>query len=97
MKKLSLSFKEIGFIFMLTIISAMASAQDSAATSSTTSSSTQITTETTTSFVEPWVWVVGAAILIIIIVALTRGSGTRSSGTTDKVTYTKHVSREDDV
>ena len=48
-------------------------------------------------YAQPWVWVVGAAVLIIIIVLLTRGSGGRSAGTTDKVTYTKQVTREDDL
>ena len=89
------TYKNFVALVLLTFISTMAWAQDSAATSTTTSSS-QVTTETT-SFVEPWVWVVGAAVLIIIIVLLTRGSGGRSAGTTDKVTYTKQVTREDDL
>lgn len=96
MKVLSNPFKSLSAILFLSLIHTMVSAQNSTSSSTTKSSST-ITTETTT--VEPWVWIVGAAVLIIIIVVLVRGkSGTRTeSGTTDKVTYTKKVSREDNV
>ena len=31
--------------------------------------------ETTTWYAEPWIWVVGGAVFIIIIVALMRGNG----------------------
>lgn len=96
MKNLSIAgYKNWLALVVLTIISTITWAQDSTATS-TTSTSTNVTTETT-SFVEPWVWVVGAAVLIILIVLLTRGSGSKSAGTTDKVTYTKQVTREDDL
>jgi hypothetical protein len=83
-------------LLVLTNLSMLVFAQDSTASSTTTSSS-RVTTETT-SFVEPWVWVVGAAVLIILIVLLTRGSSSsRAAATRDKVTYTKEVSREDDL
>jgi fucose permease len=98
MKDLNISSacKNIAALLTLTLISTITWAQDSTATSATSSSS-KVTTETT-SYVEPWVWVVGAAVVIIIIILLTRGSGkSRAAGTTDKVTYTKQVSREDDV
>lgn len=96
MKNLSIAgYKNFVAILTLAFISTTVWAQDSTATS-TKSTSTNVTTETT-SYVEPWVWVVGAAVLIILIVLLTRGSGSRSAGTTDKVTYTKQVTREDDL
>ena len=36
------------------------------------------TTSTTHWYASPWVWVVGAAIFILLLVALTRGSGRRA-------------------
>ena len=44
----------------------------------------------------PWVWVVGGALFILLLVALTRGSGNRgnSSGSGDRVTVTKTVERD---
>ncbi|HXI01040.1 MAG TPA: hypothetical protein VNI52_12290 [Sphingobacteriaceae bacterium] len=99
MKNLNITstYKSIVALFMLSIVTTMAWAQDSTA-SSTTSSSSRVTTETTTG-VEPWVWVVGAAVLIVIIVLLTRGSGGSKvvADRTDKVTYTKEVSKEDNL
>ena len=43
-------------------------------------------------YASPWVWIVGAAVFIILLVALTSG-GSRRSG--DRVTYSKTVERED--
>jgi len=42
---------------------------------STTTSETTTSTTTTYWYTEPWVWVVGGAVLLLIIVALVRGSG----------------------
>jgi len=50
-----------------------------------TSSSTKVTTtrtETQSWYAEPWVWVVGAAVFIIILVALLRGNSTVTKRTT---------------
>lgn len=43
---------------------------------STTTSETSTTTTTTYWYTEPWVWVVGGAVLLLIIVALVRSGGT---------------------
>ena len=49
-------------------------------------------------YASPWVWVVGAAVFIILLVALTSGGRSRStSGSTDKVTVTKTVRKDTDV
>lgn len=52
-------------------------------------------------YMSPWVWVVAAAVFILLIVALTSGSRSRTtrttSGNTDKVTVTKTVRRDTDV
>ncbi len=47
-------------------------------------------------YASPWVWVIGAALFIILLVALTSGSR-RSSGSSDRVTVTKTVKRDTDV
>ena len=78
----------------MSFMTTLALAQD---TSRTITSHSTVTTTETTWYAEPWVWAVGAAIFIIIIVALVRGndSSRSSAGRVDKVTYTKKVSRED--
>jgi hypothetical protein len=48
-------------------------------------------------YASPWVWVVGAAVFIILLVALTSGGRRSSSGSSDKVTVTKTVRRDTDV
>ena len=48
-------------------------------------------------YASPWVWVVGAAVFIILLVALTSGGRSRSTGSGEKVTVTKTVRRDTDV
>ncbi|HYC28582.1 MAG TPA: hypothetical protein VEB42_07190 [Chitinophagaceae bacterium] len=49
-------------------------------------------------YASPWVWVVGAAVFIILLVALTSGGRSRTtSGSSDRVTVTKTVRRDTDV
>ena len=48
-------------------------------------------------YASPWVWVIGAAVFIILLVALTSGSRRSGSGSSDKVTVTKTVRRDSDV
>ena len=76
-------------LFLATVANVFAWAQDTSVTATT-----QTTTTTETWYTEPWVWVVGGAVLILIIVALTRGNKGDSTGRTDKVTVTKTTSSE---
>jgi len=49
-------------------------------------------------YASPWVWIVGAAVFILLLVALTSGGRRRTTdGSTDKVTVTKTVRRDTDV
>ena len=92
------SYKAIVTFLMLTFMQALAFAQDSTGGGSSSSSSNTSTTTTTqeTWYSQPWVWIVGGAVLLLLIVALMRGnsnSGTRS----DKVTVTKSVKTDTEV
>jgi hypothetical protein len=44
-------------------------------------------------YASPWVWIVGAAVFILLLVALTSGGSKRG----DKVTISKTVRRDSDV
>jgi len=61
------------FVFLLSLMGIFSWAQDSTG-SSTTVTTTESTTTTTEWYTQPWVWVVGAAVFIIIIVALIRSN-----------------------
>ena len=50
-------------------------------------------TNTANWYASPWVWVVGAAVFIILLVALTSGGRSRSSSG-EKLTVTKTVRRD---
>lgn len=66
----------------------------------TSSSSTKISiTEDSNWYASPWVWVIGAAVFILLLVALTRGGGRdrTDAGRSDKVTVTKTVRRDTDT
>ena len=81
-------------LFLLLVTNAIAWAQDSTTTATTTTS--KAITETETWYAEPWVFVVGGIVLILIIVALTRGNRGSSNGRTEQVTVTKTTSSDSD-
>ncbi|MEP6712608.1 MAG: hypothetical protein ABJA37_09345 [Ferruginibacter sp.] len=85
------SFKGLYLLLSTLFINAAIFAQDSTMTATTTTTS-QSTTEKTW-YMQPWAWVVGAVILVLIIVAISKGG----SSSTDKVTVTKSVTRDTDV
>ena len=76
-------FKYTFLLLLLTIAKSIVWAQDSTMTATST---TTTTSEQHTWYAQPWVWVVGGIVLILLIIALTKGN---SSGRTDKVTITK--------
>lgn len=106
--KFLISYKAFVAMFILSLMQVMAYAQETGSGSGSTtsgggsssSSSTTTTTTTETWYAQPWVWIVGGAVLLLLIVALTRG-GSRSAGTTgshtDRVTVTKSRSTDTDV
>jgi hypothetical protein len=49
-------------------------------------------------YASPWVWVIGAAVFILLLVALLGGGrGRTTDSSSDKVTVTKTVERDTDV
>lgn len=89
MKKL-FNFKSIQF-FCFTLLALFVQtfiyAQDSTGTTRVT---TTTHTETQTWYMEPWVWVVGGAVFILILVALAR-----SGKSTDRTIITKTTTTRD--
>lgn len=79
MKKLIIRHaNKIALTFMFSMVQLLAMAQDSTGgSSSITKESTTTTTTTSEWYTQPWVWIVGAAVLIVIIVALMRGNSTK--------------------
>jgi hypothetical protein len=114
MKQLTsgLTYKTIGTLIMLFVIQAICWAQESGGSSgggsgssgggSESSGSVTHSTTTTTSnwYAQPWVWVIGAIALILLLVALLRGNSggaAASASRTDKVTVSKTSSTDSDA
>lgn len=102
----AISLRAFGTFMMLLFLQTMIMAQDSGGnsggsseSSSSTTKSVSVTTESTNWYAEPWVWIVGIALLILLLVALLRGSGGDRSvaSRTDKVTVTKTSSTDADI
>ena len=82
MKKIS--FYPVYALFMSLVLSCMqlvALAQEAETSTKTTTR----TTTTTTWYTEPWVWIVGGAVFILILIALLRG-GSSSDRDVSKTT-----------
>ena len=85
---------------LLVFFQGLGIAQDSSGSSSSSSKTTSTTSTTTTDqmwYAQPWVWIVGGAILLLIIVALVRGNSGTSAGRSDSVTVKKTVTRDTDT
>jgi hypothetical protein len=63
-------------LFLMSCLQVAAWAQDSTSRTNTTVV-TKETTTTTDWYTEPWVWIVGGAVLLIILVALLRGNSNK--------------------
>ena len=100
MKQLTkaVTYKAFLTFLMLTFIQTIVWAQDTTRSSSSSSTSVKVTKEGADWYAQPWVWVVGGAVLILLLVALLSGGRSRSTaGRTDKVTVTKTRSTDSDV
>jgi hypothetical protein len=98
MKNLISSMKGWLLVFMLCCVQTVLWAQDNGG-GSTSKTEVNISADTGDAwYTSPWVWVIGAAVFILLLVALTSGGRSRrGDGTTDRITVTKTVRRDTDV
>jgi hypothetical protein len=95
----SMTLKTSFSLFVALLIQTVLLAQDGGGASNSSGSVSVTRTETTSSnwYASPWVWVIGVAVFILLLVALLRGGSDKStttSGRTDRVTVTKTSSSE---
>ena len=95
-----MTLRHFATLIIFTLIQTVLWAQDNGGTessSSTTTSTTKvrITEEQTADwYTSPWLWIVGAAVFILLLIALLRGGGSDRTATH---TYKEKVIRERDV
>ena len=78
MKQVSMNIiSRIAAVFMLCMIQVFAWAQDS--TGSTRTVTTETTTTTTEWYTQPWVWIAGAAVFVLLMIALLRGNSSKDT------------------
>ncbi len=91
-----LNWKMLVMFLFMSALQTILWAQESESTTTSTKKVDVSIENTETWYTSPWIWVVGAAVFILLLVALL--SGGRSSGrTTDRVRVTKTVERDTDV
>lgn len=96
MKTPSTVFRMKHFITLLvfTLMQTILWAQTETTESSSSTTKVTVSEETTSEwYTNPIVWVVGAAVFILLLVALLRGGGDR----TDRVTYKEKIVKEHDT
>ena len=103
MKKVikSLNIKMFLMLMACTLLQVVLFAQDSGG-STTSSSSKKVDINVSNNsgdwYTSPWVWIIGAAVFILLLVALVGGGRNRGTdASTDRVTVTKTVERDTDV
>lgn len=82
---IKIRFKALMLVLAVSFYQTMVFAQDTTKTKITTTS-----TVTNEWYTEPWVWIVGGIVFILLLVALLRGNSSNSTNT-DRVTVTKTV------
>lgn len=92
MKPLKLLWYRLSFMLLACTLSVAVWAQDQTDGGSSSSSSTKTTdvhvssNSATTWYTQPWVWVIGAAVFILLLVALLNGNKSRDTVTTERTT-----------
>lgn len=67
------SLQKAGAVLLLSFFATVLWAQDGAS-----GVNVKITKESTTWYAQPWVWVVGGAVFLLLLVALLRGGGNKN-------------------
>jgi hypothetical protein len=99
-----LTLRSFMFLFFLSFSVVLWAQENNNESTGTSESKTTTTTTKTTDidvtssgdawYTQPWVWVIGAAVFILLLVALLSGSRGRDTVTSDKVTIKKTVERD---
>ena len=92
----SLNVKRLVTLIIFTAMQTVLWAQEAENTTTSTKKVDVSVENTQTWFASPWVWVIGAAVFILLLVALLSG-GRGGSASSDRVTVTKTVERDTDV
>ena len=92
MKRVCNNIFRIASVVLLAIMNSYAWAQDSSGSSSHTVTTETTSTTTTEWYAQPWVWIVGGAVFIIILIALLRGNSRKD---TTEVNRSTTVVRDD--
>ena len=88
MKKIRNQIYRFSIVLLLSCLQlAVLGQSDPNSSSSTTTKTSTTTTTETVWYTQPWVWVVGGAVFLIILVALLKGSST--SNTESRTTVIK--------
>ncbi len=94
-------YKTLVMMAIFSCVQTISWAQDSSSSSSSSSTTTTTTENAENWYASPWVWVVGGALFILLLIALLRGNSSRTTtsdtGRSDKVTVTKSVRTDTDV
>lgn len=107
MKQKNLTLQSLFFLLVFNLFSLLVFAQENSETGGESTTTSKTTTTKTTDiniatdsngewYTQPWVWIVGAAVFILLLVALLKG-GSRDTVTSDRVTVKKTVERDRDV
>jgi hypothetical protein len=97
--KKAMNWKMLFTLFLLNTMCLMVLAQDGGGSSgNSVPEKVNIKVDTGDAwYSNPIVWVIGAAVFILLLVALMRGGGSRGTSSGDRVTYSKTVERDTDV
>ena len=94
-KSIELVTYRLAFLIMTMMASVYSFAQEGAVDVSVDKTTT--TTTTTQWYTEPWVWIVGGALLFILLLGAILGGGSRSRTTDTTRVHRTTVTRQDDV
>jgi hypothetical protein len=79
--------RQLMMVFLFSFMQLALWAQDSSSSSVTVHKET--TTTTTNWYAQPWVWVVGGAVFILILIALLRGNSSSTDREVSRTTVVK--------
>ena len=71
--------RQIMMVLLLSFMQLALWAQDSTGSSVSVHKETTTTTTTTNWYTQPWVWIVGGAVFILILIALLRGNSSSNT------------------